>query len=654
MWCDNTIAIGGEYVDYGPNWLYDYCNTTVDPISGSLILLESGSLQYVLTDIDNTFVFLESYLQNINNLPLPYFLLPYYNQAVKNTIPTGSTAFLLGLEQGSWDFAYIEEGIKVDKRILFNPNNEPRNVDESYKRVVYNQYKNLYYPDVKDPTKMLGLDNLDILLDNKNRLLYDEIKVVTIPQLYFADRIEENSVEIDETAGISSYKVIDDGFGNLKAKDMFSFVIDDVNKTIPDSNITIKNRNMGYSVSINDRCALIGNPCFELTGVEGNVRVYKFNSQISNRFFYDGILKRRTFSISEAAPLIVQCSDFGRSVDLCKNVAAVSSILAKYIYPSGSNVVYTDAGVIELYNLNTGSYATPDYVISSSIIPSTYETGSETFGWTISLNDEYLAIGCPHTYLSGSLSSGSYTGAVYILSGSITTGYAFHSQLTGSDVPNDVLFGKCLKLDKNYNKLVVGNGDNTLGSGSVYLFELTGSVWEQTYKFNPTKTTENLNFLPVQPYTTILNDADGFGTSVSIYCSSSTDIKVAVGAPFDRTVYEFSGSGCYKNGAVYIYEKERCEIHSASVYAYSGFVFNQTRISGDADAFKQNIFGFSVDMWGDKVIASCPKYFSEYTTDYIYNTFLQPFNFNDMEEINNVGMFYVYQKADDGWNVFGK
>jgi len=648
----DTIAIGGEYIDYGPNWLYDYCNSVINVISGSLVLTESSSLQYVLTDVDDTFVFLESYTPNINNSLNPYFLLPYYVQAVKN-YPTASS-YSLALEQHWPDSVYIEEGVKVNSNILFNPITEQQNVDESYKRVVYNQYKNLYYPDIKDPTKMLGLDNLDILLDNKNRVLYDKIKVATIPQLFYGDRIVENSVIINEDTGIVSYTITDDGMGNLKASSsMFSFYVDDVNKKVPSSNSTIINRNKGYSVSINDRFSLIGNPCFELFGTSGSVDVYIYNSQLSNKFFYDESLVRQTFNTSGTAPRIVLNSDFGRSVDLIENVAAVSSIYAQYIYPSGSNVLYTDSSIIEIYNLNN-SYTSPVYAISSSIIPSSYQTGSGTFGWAISINDQFLAIGCPHTYQIGSISS-SYNGCVYMLSGSINTGYTFHSQLTGSNIPNDVLFGKCLKLDKNYNKLVVGNGDDTIGSGSVYLFELSGSKWVQTQKFNPTKQVDNLNFLPVLPSNTFLNTVDGFGTAVSIYCSSSTDIKIAVGAPFDRTVYQFTGSGCYKNGAVYIYENKNCTLQSGSTIVSSSFFFNQSRISGDYDAFLQNKFGSSVDIWGNNLIVSCPKYFSEYTTDYVYNTFLEPFNFDDLEETQNVGMFYVYQEDNIGnWNTYVK
>jgi hypothetical protein len=647
-----NIAIGGEYPDYGENWIYDYCSGISDPISSSFVLTEvvappTGA--YVLVQADSTNVLTETYVASASFLPLPYFLLAPYVFAVENAAPTGSTEFSLALEQGCYDVANVEEGIKIDKFILFNSINEQRNVDESFKRVVYNQNKNLYYPDIKDPTKMLGLDNLDVLLDNKNRVIYDTFKVVTLPTLYYGDRIEENSVLINEN-GLVSYSIIDDGYGNLKARDeMFSFFAS-ADKTIPTSSIgnVITNRNRGYSVAINDRYALSGNPSFESVNYyTGSVDVYKYDSQLSNRFIKSGTLRRTAFKTGTylSASII---SDFGRAVDINDNIAAVSSNYFKYDSNASSGNIDT-FGCIELYDLNT-SYTTASRIISSSIIPITYETGSGSFGWSISLNDQFLAVGCPHTY--------GYKGSVYMLSGSASTGYIFHSQLTGSVAANNVLFGKCLKLDKNYNKLIVGNGDYTIGSGSVYLFELSGSVWTQTYKFDPTKTSEDLNFLPIAPYSTTLNEIDGFGTSVSIYCSSSNDIKVAIGAPFDRIVYEFSGSGCYRNGAVYIYEKERCD-YSASysgsiISASSAFVFNQTRISGDSDAFKQNRFGHSVDIWDNKVLCSCPKYFSENTTQYIYNTFLYPFDFDASEEVSKVGIFYVYEKSDSSWDVFAK
>ena len=123
---------------------------------------------------------------------------------------------------------------------------------------------------------------------------------------------------------------------------------------------------------------------------------------------------------------------------------------------------------------------------------------------------------------------------------------------------------QCLKIDKNFNKLVVGCGATAGSTSKVYLYEYISSSnsWSEIKSFSSDRVVENLNFIPVPQYGVDLTNGDGFGNSVTIYCSSSSDITVAIGAPYDRIYNEYSGSDCYRNGCVYVFDLTECQLVS--------------------------------------------------------------------------------------------
>ena len=111
-------------------------------------------------------------------------------------VPFVNSDCVLCLEQSEDNFKTIEEGILTDTSVGFDPQIEPQNLNDTFKRITYGQIKNLFYNNSQDPTKLLGLENFDLFLDSKNRVIYDKIKVVTIPQAYFGDTLVKNSIEI--------------------------------------------------------------------------------------------------------------------------------------------------------------------------------------------------------------------------------------------------------------------------------------------------------------------------------------------------------------------------------------------------------------------------------------------------------------------------
>jgi hypothetical protein len=131
-----------------------------------------------------------------------------------------------------------------------------------------------------------------------------------------------------------------------------------------------------------------------------------------------------------------------------------------------------------------------------------------------------------------------------------------------------------------------------------YLFELSGSTWLETYQFKPiTSSLYPLQFNSVLPVLATSSYATtSFGRSVSIYGDT-----VVIGSPTDRIIYEYSGSSFYQQGAVYIFEK--CDVENIG----SLFYCLKDKIYGNEFTLKNNRLGWSVDIFGDKIVAGIPR-----------------------------------------------
>lgn len=216
-------------------------------------------------------------------------------------------------------------------------------------------------------------------------------------------------------------------------------------------------------------------------------------------------------------------------------------------------------------------------------------TGS--FGWSVSINDNWLAVGSP--YVSGS------EGMVYIYKNdSIGTDYnwTFQQKITPITPLKGLMFGSCLELNKvtgsNSGSLIVGIGNK---SGScAFLFEYISGSWTQTFVFNPQVSQYPLQFGQYLPYSDTYQSASGYGNTVSIYNNT-----VVIGAPYERIVEEYSSSFQYQQGAVYVYEKCIGVIPTLWALVYKTF--------GDETTLKNNRFGNSVSIYGNDIAAGCIK-----------------------------------------------
>jgi hypothetical protein len=88
---------------------------------------------------------------------------------------------------------------------------EPQNPNGSYKRLLYTVIKNAYY--VNDVAKAFGLETTDS--DRVIKILQDTFVRVSIPKEYFGEKIQPDSVVINDYSKDKDYVILDDMYGNL-------------------------------------------------------------------------------------------------------------------------------------------------------------------------------------------------------------------------------------------------------------------------------------------------------------------------------------------------------------------------------------------------------------------------------------------------------
>jgi hypothetical protein len=129
----------------------------------------------------------------------------------------------IALEQQDPDNILYEEGQKRED--MFYPEHDPKNNTGTYKRLIYTQIKNAFYNEWNDPTKMFGLENIDFQTSDIKKFLSDEFRVFTITKDYFGEKMLENTILLVDNALDDNFQIVDDGKGNILAKEnLFSRV----------------------------------------------------------------------------------------------------------------------------------------------------------------------------------------------------------------------------------------------------------------------------------------------------------------------------------------------------------------------------------------------------------------------------------------------
>ena len=242
------------------------------------------------------------------------------------------------------------------------------------------------------------------------------------------------------------------------------------------------------------------------------------------------------------------------------NTLAVATHLedsnASGINGNGSNNSFQDSGAAYIFVKSGSTWIQQAYIKASN------PEANDSFGISISLSGDgnTLAVGAVGessnaTGVNGNQSnnSSSDSGATYIFtrSGSIWSQQAY---IKASNTETTDLFGRAVSLSYNGNKLAVGatgedsnstgvNGNQTNnstgGSGAVYLFSRSGSVWTQTHYIKSSNP----------------NAIDSFGNSLEISGDGNT---LVIGALFeDSNATGINGNqannSAFDSGAAYVF-----------------------------------------------------------------------------------------------------
>ena len=294
--------------------------------------------------------------------------------------------------------------------------------------------------------------------------------------------------------------------------------------------------------------------------------------------------------------------DYGHVFDVFNGVLAVGcryynqeiDISNKRIFITGSSV---DVYNLTLLNSNPidGYISTGSGFLATVISPPVGEPITGSFGFSVSINDTWMAVGSPDWNIT--------LGGVHMYkrdepNNPNNLNFTFYQTITGSTNVIGDYFGYSLDINKQTGSysgsLVVGCGNDTYAGSKVYFFEFDGSNWKEQFTFSADRHLYELPFYNVNPILRCEDySIDGFGNSVALYADD-----IAIGAPTDRWIYEYSGSRAYKQGSCYLFH--RCEDHSKGWSMVKKFY-------GNDKTLKNNKMGYSVDLWDDKFVLGNPK-----------------------------------------------
>lgn len=299
---------------------------------------------------------------------------------------------------------------------------------------------------------------------------------------------------------------------------------------------------------------------------------------------------------------------------------------------SGGDIViptfYTSASIDGLSQRAVGVVGTNPYLTT---VYNPIDTTTSSFGYSLSLNDEWLAVGSPEE--SGS------TGAVFMfrkVDGNNLSWSFVQTLPTPDGYGEGDNFGSSIGLNKASSSfswsMVVGSAK--ISSSNAYVYEFDGTKWNNTFILRPDSASiYPLPFYPTQPIViNYPNIYDSFGHSVAMYGDS-----IIVGAPFDRQIYEYTGSSQYSQGSVYFFE--RC--------ANRDYGFYLARKSyGNEKIMDNNELGWSVGIFDQYAVAGVPKLNAlSSSICYLRASLFQENYCGDESENSLCGQYVLFNKA---------
>lgn len=316
-------------------------------------------------------------------------------------------------------------------------------------------------------------------------------------------------------------------------------------------------------------------------------------------------------------------SGYNKTTIQSKNLSDVSASwqamqILNVDYINGGNYLFS----FETSSLSA-SYRAIGYIeddVYVSTIKNPHPEITESFGFSLSIGNDWMAIGSPQYSES--------KGAVYMYrkyGGPLLSNisWSLHQIITASDAQSGDLFGWSVEMNNSdgfvgYNTRSIAHsqsivvGTNRPSGSKVYYYEISGSFgitgsqetgsiiganWQEMFQFSP-----SYPIIPLTHYSVLnpilsgsyaSNVPDRFGYDVSIYKDT-----IAIGAPLDRYYYEYASSSVYQQGAFYVFE--RCPTPEYGFYL-------KMKSNGNEKSLKNHRLGYSVDVYNDKLIVGSPK-----------------------------------------------
>ncbi|HMV48968.1 MAG TPA: putative Ig domain-containing protein, partial [Blastocatellia bacterium] len=243
---------------------------------------------------------------------------------------------------------------------------------------------------------------------------------------------------------------------------------------------------------------------------------------------------------------------FGYSVALSGDTLAVGT--------PNDDISHEDQGSAYIFNRSSGRWTFQTKLLAADSV------GLENFGSAVALDGDTVIVGAPRGKRNPSRSPNEGAAYVFTRTG---TNWMFQAKLFANDGEHDDFFGGAVALDSD--TVAVGAPLDEIGTnlrqGSVYLFTRTGGLWSFRQKL-----------------LTEANPFAEFGRSVALAGVARDSDTLVVGAPFEKI-----GEHNYQ-GAAYVFRR-------------NGDTWVRTQKLFDRDGASGDLFGFSVALSGDTLVA---------------------------------------------------
>lgn len=419
-------------------------------------------------------------------------------------------------------------------------------------------------------------------------------------------------------------------------------------------NFNIKNENYGYKVAAYGDYIAVGSPPSFRSGSgfsTGEVTVKKYSYTTNDYEPYLTLQKTldqdnvTSFNLSQTDDLLTETneylkydftdnfginkieSEYGKFLSIYNTDLAISTrFFSCSAYTPNPSTLLTGSNV-DLYDLSTINII-PYFTITSS-----FQRESGSFGCDVSLGNNIIAIGANKSFNN--------KGEVflYIKSNNV---WSYLTSLTGSNSIEGDYFGTSVKIDvSGSTRLIIANSSSNSPYGTVYLFESSSVGWTEIKKFvGDNNYNYKLQYLDNYPSSSHSQNYDNFGKSLSIY-----NDYIVIGCPNESQYYEYSGSTLRKRGCVFIYQYCDSKNEWNQIQKIYNGLWNEYE-----SVFKDNKFGYSVDIFGDYLVASSVKYNYPFTSSYIINTLNKVvYNESDRDLNNTLGYVYLYKNINGVW-----